>query len=596
MNALSTYLWKEWREQRATLALLAAALCVGVGAVVATLPCAAASDALTFQCVVTGALAAALLSVGADLLSRERERGLRFLERHPAGLGTAFRAKLVFLFGVLVAALAFGAALATAAALLRGGALPEVEPGPDVVQYAGLLVVLSLWTFAVSAWMPSSALTLPATALLLVGLGWPALPVLLRQPGFQPTDTQVWSFAALCVVGAPASAWAAFVAASRGGGTRRRAALAGLAVAALAFAPSWAWAAARFHAARHTPHELGAAWVGADGRYAFVNAMRPTALGEEDRLDTALRVDLRDGSWSYLGERDASALQVPEDERRVRIQPESPRSEPLVLVDWRGTLWRESLLDPLRGEEPSEPDPLPLAVTPVDFGLQTAPRNWWVTRMGSGMRLQYHEEGSRTPRMRYLAPDGRVVADDELPRHDNGMAISMLLVRPGRWLALRGARGWCLFDPEAGTVEPLEGLSPKEWLGPLLDDGRALLVAGERLLVLDLDSGVRTPVETTGADLPRVRSVSATGGSFACVPADGPTLVVVMDGSTSRLGWLDARAATMHVGPSCGELHLQVLWSDGPRAIVREGFQRLALHDVETGERRVLLDASELDG
>jgi hypothetical protein len=594
VNAFPTYLWKEWREQRGTLALLAAALCVGVASVIATLPRAAAADSLTFQCVVAGTLAAAILTVGADLLSRERERGLRFLERHPGGLATAFRAKLVFLLGVVALALAFGVLLAATAARLRSGAWPAADLGLGFALSMGPLVVLSLWTFAASAWMPNSALALPASSLLLSALGWPVILVVLREPGFQPTDVQVVTFAALCVLGAPASAWAAFVAASRAGGTRRAAACAGLAVAALAFAPSWGWAALRFHASRHTSYEFGAAWVGADGRYAFLNAMRSKAPGDDDMLYSALRVDLREGSWCLLGERDASLFLPPRESQRVRVAPDTPRSEWLRLVDQSGEAGNESLVDPLRGEVlDDEPEPVTPAVTPVDFGLQTAPRTWSVTRVGLGMRLDYREEGSTQPRMRYLAPDGRIVADDELPRDGYGHALATLLVRPGRWLA-RGAQGWSLFDPEHGTLEDVAGLSPKEFLGPLLDDGRALLVAQDRLFLLDLDSGERTSIETTDPTLQRVRSVSSTGNTSGFLPTDHPALVVVMDGRTSRLGWLDTQAATLRSGPSGGDLHLAVLWSEGMRAVVLEGRQRLALHDVGAETRRVLLDAADL--
>lgn len=594
MNVLSTYLWKEWREQRATLAVLAAALCVGVASVLATLPRAAAADPLTFQCVVAGTLAAAILTVGADLLSRERERGLRFLERHPGGLATAFRAKLVFLLGVVALALAFGVLLAATAARLRTGAWPAAEVGLDFALSMGPLVVLSLWTFAASAWMPSSALALPAGALLLATLGWPVIPVLLREPGFQPTQAQVWTFAALCVVGAPASAWAAFVAASRAGGTRRAATIVGLTVAAAAFAPSWGWAAVRFHAARNTPFELGPVWVGDNGRFAFVNARRPRALGDDELLHSALKVDLRDGSWTFAGERDSSAFTRTVQAMRQDTEPLSPTSETLALVLQRDGTWPQVLIDPLSGEvveRESEPDVA--GVTPADFGLEVQPKGWSVGRAGIGLRLRYGLDGVEGMLTRTLAPDGRIARSEDLPRDAFGHALTFLLVRPGRWLA-RDTRGWSLFDPETGTLERLDVLGPKEFLGPLLDDGRALLQSQDRLFVLDLESGGRTPIELLDPEPLRVRSVHGTTGTFGCVPAGRPALVVVMDGRTSRLGWLDISARTLRTGPSCGDLHLGVLWSDGPRAIVLEDAQRIAFHDLERNERRVILDAADV--
>lgn len=595
MNVLSTYLWKEWREQRATLGLLALALTLGTTVVLATLPRAAAGDPITFLGVVVLSAAATVLSVGADLLSRERERGLRFLERQPAGLAAAFRAKLAFLVLAMGAALSFGVLLASCAAWLRGGTPPELDLG--FAQPLGLILVLSLWTFAVSAWMPSSALTLPATALLLAALAWPALPVILRHPLYDPTETQVWIFAALGVLGAPASAWAAFVVGSRAGRTRSYAACAGLAVAAAAFAPSWVWAASRHLAARNAPLEFRVAWAGENGRFAFVNAARVDITGrDQDMPWTAVVVDLADGSWRFAGPRDASAFSPPY--RRDRSGTEWPCTGPLTLFDKSsGEPWGDRPIDPLTAEPCVAPamDPAP-TVGPSSFGLAEEPQAWSITSAGVGLRIQYGE-GDRQ-RFRYLGRDGRLVSDEDLPRDEHGQVPTVVLARPGRWL-VHGNRGWLLFDPEPGAFEPWRHKARAESLGPLLEDGGALLNAGDRVHLLDVESGMRCELlDPAGEPIASAYVQAPSGGPWSCVPADRASLLVQVvefqeAQEASRLAWFDPRARTLTPGPLTDEF-LRILWSDGPRAIVLEGTQRIALHDLERNERRVILDAADV--
>lgn len=592
MNVLPTYLWKEWREQRATLGLLALALTLGTGVVLATLPRAAAGDPITFLGIVTFAAAATVLAVGADLLSRERERGLRFLERQPAGLAAAFRAKLAFLVLAMGAALAFGVLLASSAAWLRGGTPPALDL--DFAQPLGLILVLSLWTFAVSAWMPSSALTLPATALLLAALAWPAFPVILRHPLYEPTETQVWIFAALGVLGAPASAWAAFVVGSRAGRTRRAAACAGLAVAAAAFAPSWGWAASRHLAARNAPLEFRVAWAGENGRYAFVNAARVDITGrDQDMPWTAVVVDLADGSWTFAGPRDASAFSRPF--QRDRTAADSPCDEPLTLFDKdTGEPWNEQALDPLTARPTKQVSETLPEAPPSSFGLEESPRTWSVTSAGHGLRLQYRD--GDVQRFRFLGRDGRLVSDDDLPRDEHGQTATLVLTRPGRWL-VHGTRGWLLFDPATGASDPWTRVERGERLGPLLEDGRVLLTAGERVHLLDVESGERQELSTASGASVAARYVhAAEGGPWSCLPVDRASLVVLnveIQGS-ARLAWLDPGARTLTPGPLVDEDSLRVLWSDGPRAIVLEGTQRIALHDLARNERRVILDAADV--
>ncbi|HVS19414.1 MAG TPA: hypothetical protein VMT18_12490, partial [Planctomycetota bacterium] len=439
-----------------------------------------------------------------------------------------------------------------------------------------------------------SALTLPATALLLAALAWPAFPVILRHSLYKPTDTQVWIFAALGVIGAPASAWAAFVVGSRAGRTRRAAACAGLAVAAAAFAPSWAWGASRHLAARNAPLQFHLAWAGVNGRYAFVNVGRGGVDDDRDGRCSALVVDLADGSWRFAGPRDASAFLPLPSFRRDRSEPESPCDRPIVLKECTVEPWIESLVDP-ETAQPWGVRSVDVAdgVSPSAFGLEQGPLTWSVTPAGVGLRLQYRD-GNRT-RFRYLDRSGLAVAEDALPRDEHDRAPKFVLIRPGRWL-VHAPKGWLLFDPVTGSHERWSHCARNETIGSVLHDGRAVLLSGRRLHLLDVETGARTELRAQdGAPVEANIFQVPGGGPWSSLPADRPSLVSLGEFPyDSRLAWFDPTNATVKSGPSCGERFLRILWSDGPRAIVLEGTQRLAFHDLERNERRAILEAADV--
>ena len=122
MNHLNVYLWKEWREQRGNLALLALLLLAAVAALTALLPPETLRDPITFNGIVGLSMMATLMSVGSDLMARERQLGaMAFLERLPAGLGTAFSGKLCTFALVMAGSTLYGAALAGGATLRAHG-------------------------------------------------------------------------------------------------------------------------------------------------------------------------------------------------------------------------------------------------------------------------------------------------------------------------------------------------------------------------------------------------------------------------------------------------------------------------------------------
>jgi hypothetical protein len=610
MNTLSTYLWKEWREQRATLGVLAAVLLAGVTAVVAVLPAKHADDPLVFQ----GAIAIA--STGSDLLARERSGpGLGFLERAPAGLAMAFRAKLVFFALALFSAATYGALLATAAALLRSGELPQrLLDGPSPWLLAILLGV-SLWVFAVSAWMPASALTFPGTVLLLAALAWPAVLAANGDPLYKPTPSQVLVFAFLCLAGAPISAWAAFVLGSRRGRSRRWASIAGLSVAAIFFAPAWAWAAGRYSSLVNASFEILQGWVGPNGRHAFLTLTRrppqrvpqDQAHGWENRC-TAVLVDLKQHAWQIPGSMDASAFieDMSRQSRRVRCDERLVLKLQLVdsnlgAVDYDhqsvyGTNTAQLLsLKEIGATHAQDPSPL-------DFGLSVVPRTFSLYWSGLGHRLSFLEEsvtGDKhwTCLYRNLAGTIVVERDSIVPRDNHGNSEGEVRIRPGRWLVRIGKK-WYSVDPITCQRDPLSGFREGDSIGPILEDGRVLLASGGAAYLLDPDTGQRIGLTVTGRgefEVDHIDRFGVPSGAVYPLPVDRPTILGLWGPRAGTLGLLDVPTNQLRIQSTDVLMPAAILWSNEREAILVEEHLRLVRYDFASDENEVLFSVEELD-
>lgn len=605
LSPLSSYLWKEWREQRATLALLAVLLCAGVAAVSAALPRELAADPLAFQGAVALSLLATVMSVGSDLLARERTGGgLSFLERLPGGLWTAFRAKLVFFVAVLAGAALYGALLASAAALLRAGQLPTGLLEGSAPWLLAVLVAVSLWVFAVSAWMPASALTFPATLLLLGAFAWPAVLSLAGNPLLRPSAAQGLGFAALCAAGAPLSACAAFVFGSRLGRTRRRAAFAGLSVAMLFFAPAWIWAAGRYASLANAPFEVHTAWASPSGRHAFLDLVRRPPVGldveaaERWERGTALIVDLERGSWDFPGTRDASLFAETRSALRFRRLSEPVSPTHLRLLDGarslRGEGGRELVLelDSARVLSPEEATTLPPAeLGPGDFGLQREPEHFFITQAGLGHRLSYRDGGLGGER--YRSRDGElVVAAEDLPRGATGRELFDVRVRPGLWIA-RDVHSWVWLDPARGERGELARLPEGAWIGPMVEDGRLLMVHQGAPSLVDPVGGERVPLRFEGGDGFELRTAVGISG-MTSVGVAPESMLIVSGRLGMRLAALDVRAGTLTLGPTGHGRRLRVLWTRGAQALVLENSEAIVRHDLDRGTREVLFSVDDL--
>ena len=573
MSSLSVHVWKEWREQRASLGVPAVALSVGAAIVALALPRSFVADPITFGATVLLAMLATLLTVGADLLARERSQGrMGFLERVPGGLAAAFRGKLAFFVILLVGAALFGSLLASGAALIRTGQLPDDFAQGLPLWLLGAVLLVSVWVFAVSAWMPSSVLAFPAAVMLVALLGLPA--ALLSRGGrlFLPTPIEAALLFGSCVAGALLSAWASFVVGSRLGRTRRRAALVGTSFAVLAFLPQWGWAGMRYAEARNAPFEIVNGWVGHGGRRAFLNLARRAP--DPPRI-TAVVVDLENATWSIPGSVDGSAL-LPERRylRRASVLGvdacerfelhEVGEDEPTVFAAETGA--------------PRAPVP-----EPADFGLATRPAAFTIRWAGLGQGIRFQDEaGDR--RELFRDPSGGCAVDRREILPDLTRVYAEVRVRPGRWLAFDG-EDWLLFDPVSSASEPLTCLSPGERIGPSVDDGRVLLLAAGKVFLLDPETCERWAIRS---DL-EVHHVSA-GHSFKNPPlaAGSSSAVSIFMSAGPALALLDLGEYALHPSPATFGTRIRILSSRGLRVLVLEDERHLLRLDLESGEREVL--------
>ena len=166
MSTLATYVWKEWRDQRATVfGILGVQLLTCVllalflqGTVFAST---GMVTAMTF-----GSIALTLVVFGPELIAGENHSGtLGFLCRMPSGLQWAFWAKVVFLLGAMACLVCTGFAISSGFYIATGQDWDAFVP--QTIFSSGMIpgaVTLGLLLMAVSCWLPRSILTISRTA------------------------------------------------------------------------------------------------------------------------------------------------------------------------------------------------------------------------------------------------------------------------------------------------------------------------------------------------------------------------------------------------------------------------------------------------
>jgi hypothetical protein len=604
MKTSSIYLWKEWREQRATLGLLALVLLGGVAVLVAVIPRELVRDPFVVQWAMGLTLIATVMSVGSDLFARAPQHSaLAFLERVPRGLASAFRGKLCFFALALIAALVYGSVLECCAVLVRTGEWPRGLIDGAPLWIPAVVVGTSLWVFALSAWMPSSALTLPATVLFLAVFAWPALLAARGVELFRPTTTEGAVFFALCAIGAPVSAWASFVIGSRRGRSRARAAMVGACVAAPFFVPAWIWAGMRYAEVERAPREILCAWIGPNGHYAFLDIARREPSGasadELARLEgiSAVTVDLERRTWRSQGDVDGSAFIDSYDHyRRQALLGLRPRRY-LALEQGSQLCEVRAIVDTSTARELSPDDARFDSVdgpSPADFGLSVEPPSYSMRWAGLGQVISFALPGDKGCQEIIRDPTRNLVIERArlLPHHMQAFAADVR-VRKGRWLARDGIT-WIFVDPSTGASEPATCIAKKEQLGPSVDDGRIVLMARDGLSLLDPDTGCREPIRVVGCMNMVHWLTSAAGGWNHPVSLDSPTVVIAAELLRHGIGVLDLCARELRIVAEIPAQQIELLSATTAQAITLEGGDTIVRYDLDSGRREVLFSTSAM--
>lgn len=449
MKTLRLYLWKEWREHRLALlavVLICAAMKVGYWFFT---PRRFDGDPLFPAVSSMSAVLVMLLAVGGELLSERRSGGLTWFERLPAGLGAAFRAKLVFHCATILAAGALGLGLAFAVAWLRGVAQKGVDDSGFLMLF--VCALFALWTFSASCWSSRAVLSLFSAGFVLGGLGLPFWYLTLH--GYRMDPWEFWAGSALLFGGALSSAWLGFVAGGRRGRGPSMAAGLGFSAAIACFLPSWGWGLWQLHERdRIDPHASGfvidSVVITDDERTAFAHAWTQNERWKPESMPTyALRITLEDGSWTQVGPRNAQVFPPMKVCRTsnsdvdaiVRVYEPGSQASGLQFDLATGA--------PLSAEEPRT----------IQFWWKCAETRGWIERRAP-FRPGYPIEDLFT---------GKSVDLSALSLPEDAKVWSDM----GIWYVLSAIDGSFLLDTDSGERTRAEWLDGIESFGPRLPDG-----------------------------------------------------------------------------------------------------------------------------
>lgn len=558
MSVFATYLRKEWRDQRSGVVAIAIGLplLVVVAGIAAFAGHATVLDETGRQPAVASAIGVlfAALAVSGELLSGEsRRRRLRFLERVPASLRGAFAAKLTFHLATIALTALYAAALACVIALLRDGALPQVAFD---LRWPLAACGAALWIFAVSAWVPHGALALPAAAIAIAAVAWPIALLFGAVEFVRPATWEVWACASVVVLGALVSAYAAFVVGLRRGGSHAFAASVGLASAAIVLAPAWAWGWMRVTRAAHVdPFDrdfvIQNCWLTANGHGAIVYAERlRQSPGDSYRQGERLDIDFANGTFERV-DADAPDLVVDPPAAVEHVRSDAPKAL-LRGADervWSGLGWRDR----------TQSDDLAHAGIHDPFRERTF-------TLAEIAGADIHERDPSGNATRYFAG-------------------------PRSWLVYSVVDNtWQRWDPESRALEPTPALAPSDQLAALMLDGTALVCRGGNVEVVDLASGVRSPVRVTGVrDDTRLRVDGIWNASPKSTPIAlcAPALVRV-SGSRDVLALYDHERRELVLAGGSGFRDQVVGFVDERAVIVLEDRKRIARIHFGSDERELL--------
>ena len=300
MIALTTYLWKEWRDQRMTVfGILIVQLLASLFFALFVRDTVVGSTGMV-SAITLGSLVLTLVAFGPELIAGEARSGtLGLLSRMPSGLHLAFWAKVLFMLGALLALFWSGYLLSCGFHLMVRESWETL--GPRLVDdwIVPGAVTIGFLLMAVSCWLPRSILTIPTTALLILALLLPCFFIWSR-------DLQLASYLDIesgIYFGPPLALgvlWLSFARGRRAGGGPGSSAWRGLLACVAVSIPLWSWVGYWMHEwttpRPHDQMEILNGLMGTDGRLAFLNTRR-----RYDWPSISLVVDLETGEWHRLG-------------------------------------------------------------------------------------------------------------------------------------------------------------------------------------------------------------------------------------------------------------------------------------------------------
>lgn len=479
MNSpLFTHIWKEWREQRASLAQITIVVAIGFMMAALLLPIELLENAIVRHIAASIPLIILCGTIVPDLLSRERKNGgLEFLARTPGGLRNAWMAKLVFAM-LIVAAAALGGELATQLIFEPLESANHVVWTPLGDPTALLIIVtLIVWTFATSAWLSNGLLALPCAVILTMAT---VAPALWMSTGFNASRVQ-GIFYALVPLGAAiglCGSWFAFVSGPRRGRSNRWITAVGAGCCVLGLVPSLAPAAIR---AGFPPREffIEPVALNDDGTFLFNRVIRTTPGGNDD-LVTAFEVDLATRNVRQLGE-DGEYIAF---QRAHQMRHAPP-------LQWRGLDAQVVQVDDFRSMVLTQSDSAAPRhhPNPADFGRAEVTNRFSVGCEGGGHSLAVHRGQSTTRSYRDRSGE-RVFSLEQLSALAPQLSITSAVVTASHsWLVRDGQFTWWWLDLRDGAHERCDALQSgpthSAKFCPSTQSGELLVADGAGLKLLD---------------------------------------------------------------------------------------------------------------
>ncbi|MCA8943533.1 MAG: hypothetical protein KDB80_13295 [Planctomycetes bacterium] len=608
---LIAHLWKEWREQRLVIGVLAASMLLLAVAYGALAPRKYVPGDVTVWFAILG-LGAGYFVLVTELVPGEfRRRQITFLVRTPKALRHAWMAKLLTMFGGLasLAGLAFvcgsvclGVAGVDAVQGVR--TLGTVTDRVAVSWIVAALAIVACWSFTVSCWCGNGIASIGLTILLGGGV---VAPVILVLASYHPPTSPGMLTNALwcCFVGGVVASGLSLVRGLKHGG-RRRAFAVGSPVLFAFLLPAASWCVDRsmaFHDAKWTDESLRVrgGYLSDDGRRAFLTFTR----WGMPLPSYSVVLDLETGDWQQVGGARSMWASVGLLKGQPWLSTGSTARYVVRVADLyssTGEAWE--LHDTLDGAVESVHErtiPAGMDATFLRFAWEKASitlpngtrvcvvgdRAWFVPTDGAPESIALGLGGDTT---RVGWPSGygfRVRSTDERNLFFDATRRKVLAaprehvevyVRAGEWVISRRHGAVSLFDPDSGTIREWNGLPNDARRLGIMRDGRLVFELDGRLEFVDPGGDERAAIEVDGVDIAEIRGIHHYLGGPDYGVGDDQVLCVTLQRATR----ISRAFARLH--GSKLEVGARFAWSASLVGVLDNG-EYVIIHNDRTVER-----------